>query len=401
MPVTNDFTGSTLNLNGQTSFNNPTALDWGADGRLYVTQQKGDVTALTIEFGDINGDNEQEFYVVDGGAETIPGIQSIPNFNDDGTSTGGDRQVTGLTVGQQYNAQGDPIQIDGKPAVVIYVTSSDARIGGADGGSDTGLDTNSGRITRLVQTQTGWEATDIVRGLARSEENHALNGLEIIQEFDGNGNLTERLIVTNGGNANTGAPSNNFAGQQETAYSAAILEVDLDQIKAIETADGVKTDNGRNYVYDVPTLDDPTQDGADDVNDPFGGNDGFNQGILTADGPVQIYSAGYRNAYDVEVTEDGRVWTYDNGANNNWGGRPAGEDSDGDTNSTEDAELNGTPAGYIATNLAVNDNNEIEGNFNPQNWDQFHEVTRSDDLGLRDLSAGQGGAHAREAHGKT
>ena len=43
---------------------------------------------------------------------------------------------------------------------------------------------------------------------------------------------------------------------------------------------------------------------------------------------MSIYSPGYRNAYDVEVTEDGRVWTYDNGANNSWGGRPIGEAGD-------------------------------------------------------------------------
>ena len=80
------------------------------------------------------------------------------------------------------------------------------------------------------------------------------------------------------------------------------------------------------------------------------------------------------------MTRDGHVWTYDNGANNGWGGRPAGEDNDGDANSTEAAELNGTPPGYIATNFPVNDNNEVGGDFNPRNWDGLHEITRSDDL---------------------
>ena len=154
--------------------------------------------------------------------------------------------------------------IDGKPAVVMYVTSSDSRVGAGGSGADVGLDTNSGVITRLTQMPDGsWDAVDIVRGLARSEENHATNGLEVIQEIDSvTGKLiSERMIVASGGNANTGAPSNNFAGQQETAYSAAILEVDLDQIRDIEAA-GVKFDNGRAYVYDIPTLDDPTRDGA-------------------------------------------------------------------------------------------------------------------------------------------
>ncbi|MEM9223247.1 MAG: malectin domain-containing carbohydrate-binding protein, partial [Pseudomonadota bacterium] len=390
MAVTDDFTSSELDLNGQVNITSPTALVWGPDGRLYVTEVDGDIKVLDVSFGDkdpTDGDPNAQFYVT--AAEVIADVKSIPNYNDDGTQASGtQRQVTGIDVTKQYDADGNQVFIDGQPAVVMYVTSSDSRIGAGGGGADLGLDTNSGTITRLVQTDTGWEVTDLVRGLGRSEENHATNGLEVIQELDGDGKLvSERLIVANGGNANTGAPSNNFAGQQEQPYSAAILEVDLDQLNEM----AVQVDSaGRSYIYNLPTLDDPTRDGTDDNNDPFGGNDGVNSAKLTADSPVQIYSAGYRNAYDVEVTEDGRVWTYDNGANNNWGGRPAGEDEDGDVDAQEPE--NGTPDGYIATNLPVEDNTEIEGNFNPANWDQLHEVTRSDDLEGRTLSAGLGGA---------
>lgn len=389
--VTNNFSKSSLDLNGQVSLNMPTALDWGADGRLYVTEVSGEVKILTVAFGDPapdDGDGTASFYVTD--AETLSWVKSIPNHNDDGSaSSTSSREVTGIDVTPQYDENGAPVIIDGKPAVNVYVTSSDSRIGAGNGGEDTGLDTNSGIITRLTQTESGWEAVDLVRGLARSEENHALNGLEVIQELDASGHLvSERIIVANGGNANAGAPSNNFSGQQETAYSAAILEIDLDQLNAME----VKTDGGRQYIYDVPTLDDPSRAGAEDGNDPFGGNDGFNGGKIDPDGPVQIYSPGYRNAYDVEVTEDGRVWTYDNGANNSWGGRPIGEA--GDNGSTKDTAQQ---AGYIATNLNNGDGNgsdtiNLENGWNPKNYDQFHEITRSDDLAGRILSAGQGGA---------
>ncbi|WP_201524292.1 malectin domain-containing carbohydrate-binding protein [Halomonas sp. 113] len=369
----------------------PTALVWGADGRLYITEQSGDVKVLTVAFGDPNtadSDSTASFYVVE--AETVFLVKELPNHNDDGTEGGSNnRQVTGIDVTPQYDENGDPVIINGKPAVNIYVTSSDNRIGAGSSGSDTGLDTNSGIITRLTQTVDGWEALDLVRGLARSEENHSLNGLEVIQEFDDNGRLlSERLIVANGGNANAGAPSNNFSGQQETAYSAAILEVDLDQLKSME----IKNDDGRNYVYDIPTLNAPSRSPSEEaLTDPFGGNDGFNGGKIDPNGPVQIYSAGYRNAYDVEVTEDGRVWTYDNGANNSWGGRPVGEAGDNGGNIDAEQDEN-----YIATNLNNGDGSGSDSinteAWNPKNLDQFHEITRSDDLAGRVLSAGQAGA---------
>nr|WP_299242842.1 malectin domain-containing carbohydrate-binding protein [uncultured Halomonas sp.] len=390
--VTNDFSRSGLDLNGKVTLSQPTALEWGPDGRLYVTEVKGSIKVLTVAFGSPNPDENQTntFYVTS--AETLDQVKGITNHNDDGTKASGDeRQVTGISVVPRYDADGNPVLIDGKPAVSVYVTSSDSRIGAGGDGEDSNLDTNSGTITRLDQTESGWQTTDIVRGLARSEENHSLNGLEVVQELDSQGKLiSERMIVASGGNTNTGAPSNNFAGQQETAYSGAILEIDLDQLKTMPVL--TDAESGRNYIYDVPTLDDPTREGEDDAGDPFGGNDGLNGSKIDPTGPVQIYSAGYRNAYDVEVTEDGRVWTYDNGANNSWGGRPIGEAGESGAY-TDNQQL----ANFIATNLNNGDGNggdsiNLEHGWDPKNYDQFHEITRSDDLDGRELSAGKGGA---------
>ncbi len=411
MAVTNNFASSELDLNNVITLSQPTALVWGPDGRLYVSEVDGSIKVLTVVFGDpdpTDGNPAPKFYVTEAfELTTITGF----NYNDDGTynptvqEQGRERQVTGIDVVQQYDANGDPVFLpDGKPAVDIYVTSSDPRHGAGNNGQDKNLDTNSGVVHRLRETadvdsvatpDDAFTTVDLVRGFSRSEENHSINGLEIIQEIDeATGKLlSERAIVAVGGNANTGAPSNNFAAQQEYATSAGIFEIDITMLDGMI----VQTDatSGRDFIYDLPTLDDPTQAGTSDQNDPFGGNDGFNQAILLANddpnNPVTMYSPGYRNAYDVEVTEDGRVWTYDNGANNSWGGRPIGEagDNGGTTDFAQDPN-------YIATNLNNGDGNandeiNLEA-WNPSNLDNFHEITRSDDLDAGEtLSVGGNG----------
>jgi hypothetical protein len=152
---------------------------------------------------------------------------------------------------------------------VIYVSSSDPRIGGGTSSTDTNLDTNSGVISRLTWNGSSWQKLDLVRGLPRSEENHSANGMALNA-------ATNTLYVGYGGNTNEGATSNNFAFLPEYALSAAILSIDLDVIG--------------NTTYNLPTLDDSTRSGNPDANDPFGGNDGGNQAKLVSGGPVQVYS---------------------------------------------------------------------------------------------------------------
>ncbi|QNR23402.1 malectin domain-containing carbohydrate-binding protein [Croceimicrobium hydrocarbonivorans] len=292
------------------SITNPTSLDFGPDGRLYVSVQSGEIYAYTVQ-RQSNG----TYQVLS--TETILAIKQIQNHNDDGTLHATvQRQITGLLVD---GTAGQPI---------IYVASSDYRIGGGGGGSDKNLDSNSGMISKLIWDGTTWQRIDLVRGLARSEENHATNGLQL----DKQNNI---LYIAAGGNTNAGSPSNNFAFLNEYALSAAILSVDLNVLDAMP----VLTDaQGAQYVYDLPTLDDPTRANANgiddpnqagydgiDINDPFGGNDGLNQAKWVVNGPVQVYASGFRNAYDIVLMEDGRMYTWDNGANQGWGGHPDNE----------------------------------------------------------------------------
>ena len=265
----------------------PTSLQFGPDGRLYVAEMFGRIRVLTVER---DGPNDYRTTAV----ETIDLVRDIPNHDDDGRPNPkvSNRLVTGLLVAGTA----------GKP--VVYVASSDPRIGGGPSHVDTGLDTNSGVISRLDRVGGGWTRTDLVRGLSRSAENHTVNGLAL----DASGT---RLYAAAGGNTNTGGPSNNFARLPEYALSAAILEIDLAAI-------GDST-------YDLPTLDDETRPGKQDKYDPFGGNDGRNQAKLVPGGPVQVYAPGFRNPYDIVLTNDGRMYTVDNGGNAGWGGEPIGE----------------------------------------------------------------------------
>ncbi|MFD1142843.1 hypothetical protein ACFQ4C_17085, partial [Larkinella insperata] len=72
---------------------NPTSLQFGPDGKLYVAQQNGLIKVLTIV------KNAPNDYAI-ASQETISLINTIPNHNDDGSLAPAvtTRQVTGLLV---------------------------------------------------------------------------------------------------------------------------------------------------------------------------------------------------------------------------------------------------------------------------------------------------------------
>lgn len=209
-----------------------------------------------------------------------------------GYSAAGKRLVTGILV-------------TGTPArPVVYVTSSDPRFGPGISKREDPVDTNSGVLSRLERTRSGWKRVDLVRGLPRSDADHASNGMALSR--DGT-----TLYIAQGSNTNLGAPSMRFGHVPEYELAGAIIAVDLLRI-------GDRT-------YDLPTRDDPERPGSRDENDPFGGNSGKNQARLVAADPVHVFASGLRNPYDVVVTGDGRMYTVQNGPNVRYGGLPAGE----------------------------------------------------------------------------
>jgi len=261
-----------------------TSIQFGPDGKLYVGEMDGSIQVFAVARLGKNNYTANKL-------ETISLIKNVPNHNDDGSPNPGlnERLLTGILV------------TGSAAAPVIYAASSDPRQAAGPSGHDANLDTNSGILHRLTKNGNNWAKQDLVRGLPRSEENHVANGL--VQ-------FGNKILLNSGGHTNMGVPSNNFAELAEYALSAAILEIDVNAIG--------------NGTYDLPTLDDEDRPGVNDNNDPFGGNDGKNQAKLMNNGPVQLFATGYRNIYDITVTQSGKIYVFDNGPNPGWGGKPGG-----------------------------------------------------------------------------
>ena len=128
---------SFLSQNVVNNLSSPTSIQFGPDGKLYVSQQNG-----TIKIYTINRNGPGNYQVT--GTETINLINTgTPNHNDDGSSnTTNQRQVTGILV---LGTASNP---------VLYVSSSDWRTAV---GNDINLDTNSGVISKLTKSGGNWD----------------------------------------------------------------------------------------------------------------------------------------------------------------------------------------------------------------------------------------------------
>ena len=328
---------------------NPTSLEFGPDGRLYISQQNGLILAYTIERDAASPGNGT--YTITNTEHITKVKEGIPNHDDfGGPNPTQQRLVTGiLTAGTPENP-------------ILFVNSSDYLLGGGASGNDSNLDTNSGILSRLTWTGTEWHKVDLIRGLPRCEENHALEGIDMFEK-DGN----TYLLITVGGNTNKGAPSNNFAGTPEYMLSGSVLIVNLTQLESMPIYLDPRT--GTEYVYDLPTLNDPTRIDIDnthpefpypmghpmynstiDIGDPFGGNNSLNQAFAEPGGPLQTFAPGFRNAYDVVVTESGKIYLSDNGPNSLWGGLPKIYDAATDTYLGDESTLTYDPLNHYITN---------------------------------------------------
>jgi hypothetical protein len=152
--------------------------------------------------------------------------------------------------------------------VVLWLSNAESKV------SD---DTNpwGSKITRVSGDDFSKDR-DVVVGIARSTYNHSLNQ----PSFGPDGALYVQLP----GMTSQGAKDNVWGFRGEQLLTAALLRVDVLKITPGEPVD-VRTSGGANY--------DPTD----------------------GDAPVTIYATGFRNAYDMVWTADGRLYLADNGSN--------------------------------------------------------------------------------------
>ena len=104
---------------------------------------------------------------------------------------------------------------------------------------------------------------------------------------------TNTLYVAQGGNTNAGR------AVEQLRAAARVRAVGRDPVGRPRARSATRPTTCRRSTT-------RTRIGTAEPNDPFGGNDGPNQARLVAGGPVQVYSPGFRNPYDVLITEAGR-----------------------------------------------------------------------------------------------
>jgi len=158
---------------------NPTALAWGPDGRLYVATIQGPIHALTFNFD----------------TQTV--------IDDDVTNVLSGRLVLGLAI--------DPASTPSN--VILWAGHSDVQ--------QTSGDANSGMVSRLSGATLSTRQ-DVITGLPRAIANHSTNSIH----FGPDG----RLYIAQGGNTGAGSANDSiseFGPRPEQPLSAAILVADV------------------------------------------------------------------------------------------------------------------------------------------------------------------------------
>ena len=244
---------------------NPTSGAFGPDGRLYVCDQSGRISAFTFD-GDYNVTDTQV-------------INTIPNLPD-----------PGFTLGITFN----PFEEVGPgDTPTLYVSQS--YLFRATEEYENNVLALSGPNHSVV--------TEVITGLPVSGFDHGINGMQ----FDGEGNL----LIAVGGNTNTGLFDGVFGSDApESPLTSAVLRARISD-----------PDFNGDVEYEFVNILDPDLISlASDLGislDP--NNQLLGNFVQVRDVPgeveVETYAAGLRNSYDIVFSTLGHVFATDNGPN--------------------------------------------------------------------------------------
>jgi len=160
---------------------NPTAAEWGPDGRLYVATLYGELKAVSFD---------DQWNVTS--VSTYPGVSALPNPH-----------VTGLTF-NPYDAP-SPVR--------VYIAHA---LQYADGGSPPVTPSKYWGQVSVLGGPNFDAPVPLVTGLSQSNSGHTVNGLQ----FDNNGDL----LINSGSTTNAGVASLQFGGLPESPLSGATLK---------------------------------------------------------------------------------------------------------------------------------------------------------------------------------
>jgi N-acetylneuraminic acid mutarotase/regulation of enolase protein 1 (concanavalin A-like superfamily) len=263
------------------TFQSPTSLAFAPDGRLYASVMDGRIFAFTLDPVKLTVPNQlaatsvqvlDNIYVKPSVVCDSQGLNCQPQ-----SPPGAGRLVTGIAI--------HPDSTSGN--VMLLVSHS----GLGAGKTDMTLYRFGGALTRLTLRPDPQnpgkmaviEDQDLIVGLPRSREVHAVNGMDVGPDA--------WLYLTVGGNTNAGRPSTFFAGLPESFLSAAVVRLNL--------ANLLGTPLPLNVTDVTSTAD-----------------------LQPLAGKFELYSTGYRNTYDLVWHSNGRLYLNDNAPNLNQGLTP-------------------------------------------------------------------------------
>ncbi|GJM20401.1 MAG: hypothetical protein DHS20C15_03160 [Planctomycetota bacterium] len=244
---------------------NPTAIAWGPDGRLYIATRTGRLAAF--EFDEDYNVLSQALY--DGVVSTDPHRE---------------------TLGIAFNPYDPP------SPVRVYLAHSELFAQG--GGSFVGESPYPGFVSYVEGPNFDTPVT-LISGLPSSNHDHGVNGMV----FDNNGDL----LIAVGGNTNAGVISAPIGDIPESPLSAAIIKAhtsrpDFDGAITYADTDTLLVPNNDQVLGEVSSI---------------------------TNGHVTVHAPGLRNAYDLSLTANGRLYASDNGPNGGFGLKSTGPDTQG------------------------------------------------------------------------